>query len=867
MMSTLRERISQYDLIYDSPACGWMDGISLGNGSLCVLAYEAERAYPEFLVNHHALWDNRVSEFHRHTMEDIRRIATEKKSFREEMKKENPPEPRLMPVPAYGASLRLESGQSATMRAPHRITRRLHLYDGFQEAKLDRHFSHPVHRSFVDPDEDVLVVQVRNVSCLTAYEQRIRLFREPQPEYRMPEFYLERDAAAFRQEIGTMQYTAAVLVVSRPDQPAAYTGSFSRYVRSVPHPAPQTIHDVSVEGWSAMISVTGNYDVFMSISPDASPAELIAVLRTRAATGSEALLERNQAFWNEFWTANEVRLGDAGLEQLWYLSNYHLGIAGTVNPAWGLCGPWFGRTCDIPQRLPWCGFFTNDYNAQAPVIPTTLINRPELAYGTFRMIHDQLPTARKNAAELFKMPGAYYPLTCGPLGQDVTLGAYRLCMGSGPYWCCLIYRHFLYTGDEDFLKNCGYDVIREVCRFFTAFLEWEETEQSYHLRFSQNPELAYIHLQDPIDTLALLKGTLRAGTACSERFGTDAVERRKWQHILDHFPRYPTSRYGFSPLDGLPDNHINHSRTLTPVFPAGELDPEFPGGQLEDARKELFNPVWNGFMHSYCCNDGFTEGWTGKVYHRGIPACRLGQKATAWKYLCDLIAGCVKPNGLIAHNMALLTDTGLSEKNVENIPEMIIEHDCGGDPISIAEAACGRSEEESTEDPVCKEKMYPVLEGPAIYLLLVGEMLLQGYHGLIRLFPAWPDHRDASFRNLQTEGSLLVSAEKKAGIVRFVRIKARRHQSFMLLNPWKDGQNVYLQGKPFVPEHHHRFTLEAEGELLLTCDPEYCVQEIPAAEAQPHLIMVEGCRGAFVGKPSPAAYYAGLEKIRKRRLK
>ena len=87
-MSTLRERISQYDLIYDSPACGWMDGISIGNGSLCALAYEAERAYPEFLVNHHALWDNRVSEFHRHSMADIRRIATKKMSFREEMKKE-----------------------------------------------------------------------------------------------------------------------------------------------------------------------------------------------------------------------------------------------------------------------------------------------------------------------------------------------------------------------------------------------------------------------------------------------------------------------------------------------------------------------------------------------------------------------------------------------------------------------------------------------------------------------------------------------------------------------------------------------------------------------------------------------------------
>ena len=865
-MSTLRERISQYDLIYKSPARSWMDGFSSGNGSMCAISYDAERAYPEFLVNHHSLWDLRYTEFQRLPIEEIRKIADEKRCFREAMSKENPQEPRIVPVPVYGANLRLESGQRATMRAPHKTSRHLHLFDGILETKLDRHFSHPVHTSFVVPDEDILVVQVRNVSCLTAYNQRVRLFREHQQEYDSPEFYIEQDAAAFRQDIKTMKYTAAVLVVSRPDQPVAYADRFSRYIKSSPNPAPQKIGNTVRNPHSAEIAVVGNYDVFISISPTDSPEELIKKLRKTAAAGSDALKERNRKFWNDFWTVNEVKLGDPGLEQLWYLSNYHFGIAGKVNPAWGLCGPWFGKTCDLNQQLPWYGYFTNDYNAQSFVIPAPVINRPELAEGIFRMLYDQLPRARKNAEELFKMPGAYYPLCCGPDGNDVALGQFRLCMGSGPYWCSLIYRHYRYTENQDFLKKYGYEIIRDVCRFFAAYIEWNEPEQCYHLKYSQNPELLYIHLQDPIDTLAFLKETFRAGVACSELFLCDEDERKKWQHILDHFPEYPTNRGGFSPLTGLPENHINHSRTLAPVFPTGELDPEFPGGQLEDAKKEFFNPTWKGFMHSYSCNDGFTEGWTGKVYHRGIPACRLGEKDIAWKYLCDLISGCVKPNGLIAHNMALLVDTELSEKNAENVPEMIIEHDCGGDPISISEVACGRSEEEGTEDPECKEKMYPVLEGPAIYLLLVGEMLLQGYHGLIRLFPALPDHRDAAFRNLQAEGSLLVSAERKNGIVSFVKIKSLRPQSFQLLNPWKEGQTVYLNGNPIVLEHHHAFTVETGEEILLTCTPDFRETEDQPVKAEPHLIMVEKCRGAFVGKPELAEYYMGLEQIRTRRL-
>ncbi|MBQ9770883.1 MAG: hypothetical protein IJW23_03565 [Lentisphaeria bacterium] len=867
-MQELRDIISEYDLVYQAPARGWLDGISIGNGSMCALAYDAGNVFPEWLVNHNKLWDERCSGFNRLPLEHVRKVAAGELSFLEEMSKENPSGERIVPVPVYGAQLRLESGHSATMAPSHRITRHLHLFDGVLETDLSRHLSHPVINSFVCPDKDIMVVQVRNISCMTAYHQRIRLFREAQPEYEVPEFYLEPDAAAFHLKIGTMEYTAAILVKSRPDQPVCFVDLYKKNIRSSSAPAPQRVISSMQDGDSAVISACGNYDIYMSISVTGTPEELIAELRNESEAGSENFLEDHKQHWNDFWKGNEVELSDRGLEQLWYLSNYHMKVAESCTPAWGLCGPWFGRTCNPTQRLPWFGYFTNNYNAQSPVMPLPVINHPELAEGTFKMIWVQLENARKNA-EYFGLPGAYYPLSCGPDGKECSSGPYRFCMMSGPYWSTLIYRHYRYTKDKEFLKKYGYDVIREVCRFYAEYLEWEEAEQCYHLRCSQNSELFYLNLPDPIDTLAFVKGAFNAGVECSILFDCDPDDRKKWQHVLDHFPAYPVNRFGFSPLRGLPENHINHSRTLGPVFPVGELDPEFPCGQLEDAKKELYNPTWKGFMFSYCCNDGFTEGWTGKVFHKGIAACRLGAKDVAWKSLCDLITGCVKPNGLIAHNMAQLVDTSLSEKNVENIPDdMEIEHGSGGDPVSIAEVSSGRSEEDATEDPECKEKMYPVLEGPAIYLQLVSEMLMQGYHGLIRLFPAFPDQRDAAFKNLRAEGSLLVSAAKKNGIVQYVKIKALQAQTFQLLNPWEEGKTVYLNGNPVILEHHHSFTLEDGEELILTIGPELPPQEEKRLEgAKAHLIMVEGCRGAFLGKPAPAEYYTGLEQIRTRRLR
>ena len=49
-------------------------------------------------------------------------------------------------------------------------------------------------------------------------------------------------------------------------------------------------------------------------------------------------------------------------------------------------------------------------------------------------------------------------------------------------------------------------------------------------------------------------------------------------------------------------------------------------------------------------------------------------------------------------------------------------------------------------------------EGPAAYLYLLGEMLLQSHAGLLRFFPGLPNKKDAQFSDLRAEGPTLVSA-------------------------------------------------------------------------------------------------------------
>ena len=56
----------------------------------------------------------------------------------------------------------------------------------------------------------------------------------------------------------------------------------------------------------------------------------------------------------------------------------------------------------------------------------------------------------------------------------------------------------------------------------------------------------------------------------------------------------------------------------------------------------------------------------------------------------------------------------------------------------------------------------------------VNEMLLQGYEGVIRLFPCWDKKSDASFENLRADGAFLVSSSLEKGQITSLKIKSIR---------------------------------------------------------------------------------------------
>ncbi len=66
----------------------------------------------------------------------------------------------------------------------------------------------------------------------------------------------------------------------------------------------------------------------------------------------------------------------------------------------------------------------------------------------------------------------------------------------------------------------------------------------------------------------------------------------------------------------------------------------------------------------------------------------------------------------------------------------------------------------------------------------INSMLLQSHDGVIRVFPAWIDGKDASFTRLRAYGAFLVSSEYGRGGVSYVDITSEAGEPCRLENPW-----------------------------------------------------------------------------------
>lgn len=499
----------------------------------------------------------------------------------------------------------------------------------------------------------------------------------------------------------------------------------------------------------------------------------IQLTQTTNVKSLETLYADHKAWWSSFWNESEVHLDDPMLEKYYYGSQYLLACCSrnTAFPP-GLWG-----TMLTVDNSAWCGDYHLNYNHMAPWWAVYSSNHIALSEPFDTPILEYVDKAKQHAKEFLNKKGVYYPVGIGPKGfcssmfpltsedmmkvygtpdNDIESGYMFLGQKSNAVFCTTnMFMRYYSTYDKAYAEKV-YPFIRQVADFWEDYLVFEDGRYvDYNDAFwevgpweGKNWKINFGDY-NPTQALGLCRMLFTGIIDMSSFLGRDSDKLEKWNHILAHLSDIPTVVVdGVTRVKACEGGNGSGSRTAPGfgrvmahglVFPSGAFGPmrtpEFAQLLLDEVCR------WNDPVNTkYEWSD---SGWdnSGNGFETYYAcAARLGYEGE--KLIAEL------------------------KKRIEKTaqPNLWIEQSGGGIECFSAVPSC------------------------------INEMLLQSYEGVVRVFPAWPKERAASFRDLRAYGAFLITSSCQKGCVKSVSIKSEKGRLCKMENPWKGQVCVVTHG-------------------------------------------------------------------------
>lgn len=763
------ERASKHPIVRDRPGPGFFEGALLGNGGLgAVVTTRPDAVVIHF--GHNNVWDIRIAE------DNKDKIGTFQEVF-EKVAAISPDLPSLEADPWF-AEYRLMS--HANYRKPYPrpfpcgslvlgfdrrkvelLGHRLDIATGLCTVEL-RVEGRPVRLEvFTDMQSDRLWARLcdEDGQPVNNCFSRIRLLPDPETPNTLPEYEAldgGADSISFRQVLPRNEP-----VDGRPGPPHPKDRAFRLSVR-VPGPLerkerinweglPEAMGPLE-RGWVepgpfvAVVQLDEGLVSAVPAEPGASPEPTDEAFA--------AVFEETREAWRAYWERSAVALDDDLLERIWFWNHYFFNCAakpGVTCP--GLFANWsYG---DIGTA--WHGDYHLDYNVQQPFWLPFSSNRVEKNLPYVQMVEHLLPVSRQTAREYYGLRGAYFPTSAYPV--EMTMSPYpvptwgwQVCQT--PWAVQGLWWHYLYTMDEDFLRDRAFTPIRDAVLFLVDYLKRPEArdrerwnDDRYHIFPTVPPELyglkpGFKFNYDCLVDLTLTKFAMKAYLEAVRALGIEAGEAElvaEVRDVLEHLPEYPTAETPEGTVFvSVPGEHsevvYNVPANLMTVFPGEEHGLHSP----EEIQRILRNTFRN---HR-------NEGGNDLVF-LNLQAARLG--------LLDLerfkrqIRYCLLPNGTCTDKVLQVHGRYSDTTRFDFMAPMGIWFENFALPV------------------------------------VVNECLLQSYDGTIRLFPNWPLDKAAAFRTLRAAGAFLVSASCSGGRVEEVEVFSEAGSRLRIHVPWDNG--------------------------------------------------------------------------------
>lgn len=489
----------------------------------------------------------------------------------------------------------------------------------------------------------------------------------------------------------------------------------------------------------------GVWSATSSLSDDKAEEMVDAAMKQ----GINSHYAEHKAWWDEFSDRSSIDIPDKVIEKQYYNEIYKMGsIARENSYPISLQSVWTADNGNLP---PWKGDYHHDLNTQLSYWPFYTGNYLKEGYGYLNTLWKQRPANKEYTKQYFGTDGLNVPGVCTLLGQPMGGWCqYSLGPTVSAWLAQHFYLHWKYSQDREFLEARAYPYLKDVATYLEQFTVVKDGVRS--LPLSSSPEFhdnrmdAWFEEMTNFDR-ALVRFAFRAASELASELKLDE-EAIHWSKLEAELPDYLLDEEGgLCIAKGFSYNashrHFSH---LLAIHPLGLLDKsngERDAAIIEASISELdkFGPDWW---------TGYSYSWLANLKARSFD----GEGAAD---ALHTFAGCFcLPNGFHAN----------------------------GD-----QSKSGKSR--FTYRPF-------TLEGNMAFAAGVQEMLLQSHTGIVRIFPAIPDSwKNVSFEKLRATGAFVISAERKDGRTKRVRILSEKGCKLRMALPFEgtfkiNGNQKYI---------------------------------------------------------------------------
>ncbi len=342
------------------------------------------------------------------------------------------------------------------------------------------------------------------------------------------------------------------------------------------------------------------------------------------------------AWWNDYWNRSSVAIPDAQLEKQYFLEMYKFGcVARSNTPPISLQAIWTADNGNLP---PWKGDYHQDLNTQLSYWPGYTGNHLDLTASYTNWLWKIKETNKEWTKKYFGVDGLNVPGVTTISGKE--MGGW-IQYSMSPTTAGWVAQHFYwqwkYSMDKKFLREKAFPYFEDIEHFFSEmFITNKANNEAVHFPLSSSPEYhdnsigAWFREFTNYD-LSLLLEFYEMGTKMVDPYykkidpsnGYTRLElnarnaHMKWNGGAVKLPRLLNSNQTgltIAPGQNLDESHRHHAHLMA-IYPLGLLSPENPEeNQLIDKSLRWLEKTGT---RNWC---GYSFSWAACIYARAKEA-------------------------------------------------------------------------------------------------------------------------------------------------------------------------------------------------------------------------------------------------------